>query len=89
MPATGCIKPLCLLNLRIRAKRASGEPYIIHPVSQAIILADLKLDYGNIVAGLCDVIEDTNYKDEIKDNFGAVVANLLMAPQIDVTFVYV
>lgn len=60
-------------------KRASGEPYIIHPVSVAIILADLKLDYTSIVAGLLhDVIEDTPIsKDEIKDNFGAVVANLV------------
>ena len=53
--------------------------YIIHPVSVAIILADLKLDYTSIVAGLLhDVIEDTPIsKDEIKDNFGAVVANLV------------
>jgi guanosine-3',5'-bis(diphosphate) 3'-pyrophosphohydrolase len=60
-------------------KRASGDPYIIHPVAVACLLADMKLDYLSIVAGLLhDVIEDTPVtKNEILDHFGDVVANLV------------
>ncbi|MDA9832703.1 bifunctional (p)ppGpp synthetase/guanosine-3',5'-bis(diphosphate) 3'-pyrophosphohydrolase [Gammaproteobacteria bacterium] len=60
-------------------KRASGDPYIIHPVSVACLLADMKLDYLSIVAGLLhDVIEDTPItKNDILNHFGEVVANLV------------
>ena len=59
--------------------RKSGEPYIIHPLYVAIILADLELDKETIVAGLLhDVVEDTIMTDEeIKDKFGADVALLV------------
>lgn len=41
-------------------KRKSGEPYIIHPLHTALILADLELDKESIMAGILhDVMEDT------------------------------
>ncbi len=60
-------------------KRKSGEPYIIHPLYVAIILADLELDQETIAAGLLhDVIEDTIYtKEEIEERFGTDVALLV------------
>ena len=59
--------------------RKSGEPYIIHPLSVAIILAELELDKETIVAGLLhDVIEDTEMTmEELTSAFGADVANLV------------
>lgn len=59
--------------------RKSGEPYIIHPLCVAIILADLELDKETIVAGLLhDVVEDTILTDEeIKVEFGPDVALLV------------
>ena len=59
--------------------RKSGEPYIIHPVNVAIILAELELDKETIIAGLLhDVIEDTvmSYQD-IEQEFGGEVALLV------------
>ncbi len=59
--------------------RKSGEPYIIHPLYVAIILADLELDKETIVAGLLhDVVEDTIMTcDEISRQFGPDVALLV------------
>ncbi|MCM1049440.1 MAG: bifunctional (p)ppGpp synthetase/guanosine-3',5'-bis(diphosphate) 3'-pyrophosphohydrolase [Clostridiales bacterium] len=56
--------------------RKSGEPYIIHPLCVAIILADLELDKETVIAGLLhDVVEDTPITDEeIEEKFGADVA---------------
>ena len=52
--------------------RKSGEPYIIHPICVAIILADLELDLESIAAGMLhDVIEDTDYsEEEMMQEFG-------------------
>ncbi|MCI6887912.1 MAG: bifunctional (p)ppGpp synthetase/guanosine-3',5'-bis(diphosphate) 3'-pyrophosphohydrolase [Lachnospiraceae bacterium] len=60
-------------------KRKSGEPYIIHPLCVAIILADLELDKETIVAGILhDVVEDTIMTlDEVSKEFGAEVALLV------------
>ena len=59
--------------------RKSGEPYIIHPLCVAIILADLELDKETIVAGLLhDVVEDTVMTgEEIRNEFSAEVELLV------------
>ncbi|MCR4961047.1 MAG: bifunctional (p)ppGpp synthetase/guanosine-3',5'-bis(diphosphate) 3'-pyrophosphohydrolase [Lachnospiraceae bacterium] len=59
--------------------RKSGEPYIVHPLNVAIILADLELDKETIVAGILhDVVEDTIFtKEEIAAEFGDEVALLV------------
>ena len=59
--------------------RKSGEPYIIHPLYVAIILADLELDKETICAGILhDVVEDTIItKEEIEKEFGSDVALLV------------
>lgn len=59
--------------------RKSGEPYIIHPLSVAHILAELELDLESIVAGvLHDVIEDTKYSyDDIAKLFSEEIASLV------------
>ncbi|MEE0862324.1 MAG: bifunctional (p)ppGpp synthetase/guanosine-3',5'-bis(diphosphate) 3'-pyrophosphohydrolase [Lachnospiraceae bacterium] len=60
-------------------KRRSGEPYIIHPLSVAIILAEFELDKETIIAGILhDVVEDTVFTlEEITEMFGAEVALLV------------
>lgn len=60
-------------------KRKSGEPYIIHPLWVAIILADLEMDKETIIAALLhDVVEDTQIgEDYIKEEFGEEVALLV------------
>ena len=59
--------------------RKSGEPYIIHPLCVAIILADLELDKETIVAGILhDVVEDTVMtEEELTELFGSEVALLV------------
>lgn len=60
-------------------KRKSGEPYIIHPLCVAIILAELELDKESIIAGILhDVVEDTVMtEEEIAEIFGKEVALLV------------
>ncbi len=59
--------------------RATGEPYIIHPLSVAYILAELEMDVQGIVAALLhDVVEDTDYTlEDIRMLFGDEVAFLV------------
>lgn len=59
--------------------RKSGEPYIIHPLCVAIILAELELDKETIAAGLLhDVLEDTVMtEDEMREQFGDDVVLLV------------
>lgn len=59
--------------------RKSGEPYIIHPLCVAIVLADLELDKETIVAGLLhDVVEDTILtNEELREQFGPDVELLV------------
>ena len=67
------------LKMHGNQKRKSGEPYIIHPLNVAYILADLGLDTTTICAALLhDVVEDTKatYED-IKESFGEDIATLV------------
>jgi len=59
--------------------RKSGEPYIIHPLNVAMILADLELDKETIIAGILhDVVEDTVMTEEdLRKEFGEDVALLV------------
>ncbi|MEA2569588.1 MAG: diphosphokinase / guanosine-3,5-bis(diphosphate) 3-diphosphatase [Acidobacteriota bacterium] len=59
--------------------RSSGEPYLIHPLNVAYILADMRLDETSIAVGLLhDVIEDTlTTKEILQETFGDDVAELV------------
>ena len=59
--------------------RESGEPYIIHPIDVACILAELGMDTSTIAAGLLhDVIEDTDYTyEDLASEFSEEIANLV------------
>lgn len=60
-------------------KRASGEPYIIHPLAVGEILIQLKMDADTIIAGLLhDTIEDTDTTyEELAELFGQPVADMV------------
>ena len=62
------------LNAHRMEKRASGEPFVIHPYEVASIIAkEIPLDSVTVAAGLLhDVVEDTEFTyDDIKAEFGA------------------
>ena len=60
-------------------KRRSGEPYIIHPLNTAIILAEMEMDKETIMGALLhDVVEDTDMTlDQLREIFGDDVANMV------------
>ncbi|HEX7735110.1 MAG TPA: RelA/SpoT family protein, partial [Ktedonobacteraceae bacterium] len=59
--------------------RSSGEPYILHPLEVALLLADMRIDADGIAAALLhDVVEDTDFTlDELRALFGDAVANIV------------
>jgi GTP pyrophosphokinase len=59
--------------------RSSGEPYILHPLEVALLLADMRIDADGIAAALLhDVVEDTDFTlDELRARFGDAVANIV------------
>lgn len=61
--------------------RLSGEPYLIHPLAVAGLLAELRLDAGTVATGLLhDVVEDTRTTvDELREIFGPEIAELVDA----------
>lgn len=60
-------------------KRKSGEPFVIHPVAVASMLADMEMDLPSIIAGMLhDVVEDTPITlEQIQEMFGAEIAYLV------------
>lgn len=60
-------------------KRSTGEPYITHPLSVALILARMNMDIHSIISAILhDVIEDTKYtREDIESRFGDKVAELV------------
>lgn len=60
-------------------RRKSGEPYIIHPLCVATILAEMEMDMNSIIAGILhDVVEDTDISlDDVRARFGDTVAELV------------
>lgn len=60
-------------------RRKSGEPYIVHPLCVAIILAGLDMDADTIIGGILhDIVEDTEYtREDVAREFGEDVANLV------------
>lgn len=60
-------------------KRETGEPYIIHPIYVAQILADMTLDEETIIAGILhDVLEDTEVKyEDLEKEFGESIADMV------------
>ncbi len=66
-------------NAHIDQKRATGEPYIIHPVAATKILLDLQLDDNTLAAALLhDTVEDTDTSlEDIRQEFGQEVMHLV------------
>lgn len=60
-------------------RRSSGEPYIVHPINVATILAELHLDLDSVITGILhDTVEDTETSlEEIKEKFGQAVSELV------------
>lgn len=70
---------VCAKEQHLGQMRKSGDPYITHPITVAMILAELGMDSDCIVAALLhDVVEDTPFTlDQVRQDFGASVAQLV------------
>lgn len=66
-------------QVHVDQKRRSGEPYLVHPLAVAMILADMKLDEATIATGLLhDTVEDTlATHEQLLDLFGPEIAMLV------------
>ncbi len=66
-------------NAHLGQTRKTGEPYILHPVAVARILANMRMDYSSVAAAILhDTIEDTPLtREEIESHFGIEVAELV------------
>jgi GTP pyrophosphokinase len=66
-------------RMHAEQKRKSGEPYVIHPLSVALIITQFKLDLPSVITGLLhDVVEDTRASlEEVRSLFGGEVARLV------------
>ncbi|MDF7626876.1 bifunctional (p)ppGpp synthetase/guanosine-3',5'-bis(diphosphate) 3'-pyrophosphohydrolase [Lactobacillaceae bacterium L1_55_11] len=66
-------------ELHKEQKRHSGQPYIIHPIQVAGILAELRMDTDTVVSGyLHDVVEDTPATiEDVRDRYGDTIANII------------
>lgn len=60
-------------------KRATGEPYLVHPLATAEIMTELRVDKETLTAAILhDTVEDTEVTyDELKEKFGASIADLV------------
>ena len=67
-------------------RRKSGQPFVIHPIEVACVLAELRMDAETIVAGLLhDVVEDTPYTvDDIASRFGERIAAIVAGVTDDI-----
>jgi GTP pyrophosphokinase len=63
----------------LRQVRLSGDPYLVHPLEVAHILADLKMDLPTVMTALLhDVVEDTSVTlEQVREQFGEEVAHLV------------
>jgi GTP pyrophosphokinase len=66
-------------RMHAEQKRKSGEPYVVHPLSVALIITQFKLDQPSVITGLLhDVVEDTGASlEEVRSLFGGEVAQLV------------
>ena len=83
MSSTDCQLVYDALSVAITAhdgqKRMSGEPYMIHPLDVAQMLAELEMDVSTVCAALLhDVVEDTSVSlEELRNQFGETIAQLV------------
>ena len=79
-PGTSLEKVEAAYKMAVKAHegqyRESGEPFVVHPITAAIILAEIRADQESIIAGLLhDVVEDTDFTlADISEHFGEEVA---------------